>query len=85
MLAFDENRAKPAYRFENGVDYVPTNKWIVFGHHFASIAGAGPLIGPVLAAQFGYLLGFLWIVMGAVLAGGVHDLVVLFASVRHDA
>ncbi|MBT9253428.1 MAG: carbon starvation protein A [Brockia lithotrophica] len=85
VLAFDENRTTPAYRFENSVDYVPTNKWIVFGHHFAAIAGAGPLIGPVLAAQFGYLPGFLWIVMGSVLAGGVHDLVVLFASMRHDA
>jgi len=85
VLAFDETRTTPAYRLENGYDYVPTNKWVLFGHHFAAIAGAGPLVGPVLAAQFGYLPGALWILIGAVLAGGVHDMVILFASVRYDA
>ncbi|MEQ6358961.1 carbon starvation protein [Thermoanaerobacter thermohydrosulfuricus] len=84
VLAFDENKTTPAYRLENGYDYVPTNKWVLFGHHFAAIAGAGPLVGPVLAAQFGYLPGALWILIGAVLAGAVHDMVILFASVRHD-
>lgn len=84
VLAFDESRTTPAYRLENGYDYVPTNKWVLFGHHFAAIAGAGPLVGPVLAAQFGYLPGALWILIGAVLAGAVHDMVILFASVRHD-
>jgi len=84
VLVLDESRKTPAYQYENGYDYVPTNKWIVFGHHFAAIAGAGPLVGPVLAAQFGYLPGALWILIGAVVAGAVHDIVVLFASVRHD-
>lgn len=84
VLALDESRKTPAYRYENGYDYVPTNKWILFGHHFAAIAGAGPLVGPVLAAQFGYLPGTLWILIGAVLAGAVHDMITLFASVRHD-
>lgn len=84
VLAFDGERTTPAHRFNDGKDYVPTNKWVVFGHHFAAIAGAGPLVGPVLAAQFGYLPGFLWILIGAVLAGAVHDMVILFASVRHD-
>ena len=67
----------------DGHDYVKTNKYVLFGHHFAAIAAAGPLLGPVLAAQFGYLPGALWIIIGAVLAGAVHDMVVLFASVRH--
>ncbi|WP_003540357.1 carbon starvation CstA family protein [Desulfotomaculum nigrificans] len=84
VLTLDASRVTPAIRLEDGRDYVPTNKWIVFGHHFAAIAGAGPLIGPVLAAQFGYLPGTLWILIGAVLAGAVHDMVVLFASVRYD-
>lgn len=84
VLALDESRRTPAYTYENGYDYVPTNKWILFGHHFAAIAGAGPLVGPVLAAQFGYLPGTLWILIGAVLAGAVHDTITLFASVRHD-
>ena len=66
------------------MDYEPTNKWILFGHHFAAIAGAGPLIGPMLAAQFGYLPGFLWILIGAALAGAVHDMVILAASVKRD-
>lgn len=74
----------PAHRLKDGVDYVPTNKWVLFGHHFAAIAGPGPLIGPVLAAQYGYLPGFLWIVIGAALAGAVHDFIVLVASVRND-
>ena len=84
ILVFDKDRATPAYTRENGYDYKPTNKWVLFGHHFAAIAGAGPLVGPVLAAQFGYLPGFLWILIGSVLAGGVHDMVILFASVRYD-
>lgn len=84
VLALDPSTITPAVRLEDGQDYVPTNKWVVFGHHFAAIAGAGPLVGPVLAAQFGYLPGALWILIGAVLGGAVHDAVVLFASVRHD-
>jgi carbon starvation protein len=84
VLVFDEGRKTPAYTKENGYDYKPTNRWVLFGHHFAAIAGAGPLVGPVLAAQFGYLPGFLWILIGSVLAGAVHDLVILFASVRYD-
>jgi len=84
ILVFDKDRPTPAYTRENGYDYKPTNKWVLFGHHFAAIAGAGPLVGPVLAAQFGYLPGFLWILIGSVLAGGVHDMVILFASVRYD-
>jgi carbon starvation protein len=84
VLTIDEGRATPAIRLNDDRDYVPTNKWIVLGHHFAAIAGAGPLIGPVLAAQFGYLPGTLWILIGAVLAGAVHDVVILYASVRHD-
>ena len=84
VLAIDESRITPAIRLNDDRDYVPTNRWIVMGHHFAAIAGAGPLIGPVLAAQFGYLPGTLWILIGAVTAGAVHDVVILFASVRHD-
>lgn len=84
ILVFDKDRPTPAYTRENGYDYKPTNRWVLFGHHFAAIAGAGPLVGPVLAAQFGYLPGFLWILIGSVLAGGVHDMVILFASVRYD-
>ena len=76
--------SRPSIRLNDDRDYVPTNRWIVMGHHFAAIAGAGPLIGPVLAAQFGYLPGTLWILIGAVFAGAVHDVVILFASVRHD-
>ena len=76
-------RETPAVTRGDGHDYVPTNKYVLFGHHFAAIAAAGPLLGPVLAAQFGFLPGALWILIGAVLAGGVHDMVVLFASVRH--
>src|SRR6266478_647978 len=84
VLALDAQRATPAERLENGRDFVPTNKWVVFGHHFAAIAGPGPLVGPVLAAQFGYLPGTLWILIGAVLGGAVQDFVVLFCSVRRD-
>lgn len=82
ILVFDDKRPTPAHAFKDGRDYHPTNKFVLFGHHFAAISGAGPLIGPVLAAQFGFLPGFLWILIGAVLGGAVHDLVILFASVR---
>src|SRR5206468_4713400 len=84
VLALDAMRATPAERLENGRDYVRTNKWVVFGHHFAAIAGPGPLVGPVLAAQFGYLPGTLWILVGAVFAGCVQDFVILLFSVRRD-
>ncbi|GAV21731.1 carbon starvation CstA family protein [Carboxydothermus pertinax] len=83
VLTLDEMRKTPAEKYNDGKDYVPMNKWVAFGHHFAAIAGAGPLVGPVLAAQFGYLPGTLWILIGSVLAGAVHDMVVLFASIRH--
>lgn len=85
VLAVDATRATPAERLDNGRDFVPTNKWIVFGHHFAAIAGPGPLVGPTLAAQFGYLPGTLWILLGAVLGGCVQDMVTLFVSTRRDA
>jgi carbon starvation protein len=84
VLMVDETRATPAERLDNGRDYMPTNKWIVFGHHFAAIAGPGPLIGPTLAAQFGYLPGTLWILIGAVLGGAVQDMVTLFFSTRRN-
>ncbi len=84
VLALDAMRATPAERLENGRDFVRTNKWVVFGHHFAAIAGPGPLVGPVLAAQFGYLPGTLWILVGAVLGGCVQDFVILLFSVRRD-
>jgi carbon starvation protein len=84
VLALDERRATPAERLRNGHDFEPTNKWILFGHHFAAIAGPGPLVGPVLAAQFGYLPGTLWIIVGAVMGGAVQDFVILFASMRRD-
>ncbi len=82
VLTLDDRRAPPAVTRADGRDFVPTPKWVVFGHHFAAIAGPGPLVGPVLAAQFGYLPGTLWILIGATLGGGVHDAVVLFASMR---
>jgi carbon starvation protein len=82
VLALDDLRRTPAHARRDGHDYVPTRKWVLFGHHFAAISGAGPLLGPVLAAQFGYAPGFLWLLIGSVLAGGVHDLVILTASVR---
>ena len=78
VLVIDETRATPAERLNDGRDFVPTNKWVVFGHHFAAIAGPGPLVGPTLAAQFGYLPGTLWILIGAVLGGAVQDMVTLF-------
>jgi carbon starvation protein len=84
LLAIDPLRATPAERLDNGRDFVPTNKWVVFGHHFAAIAGPGPLVGPVLAAQFGYLPGTLWIIAGAVLGGCIQDFVILLFSVRRD-
>ena len=84
VLALDETRPTPAKKLYDGIDYHPTNRFVLFGHHFAAIAGAGPLIGPMLAAQFGYLPGFLWILIGAALGGSVHDMVILFASVRRN-
>ncbi len=85
ILIVDDTRATPAERLDNGRDFVPTNKWIVFGHHFAAIAGPGPLVGPTLAAQFGFLPGTLWILFGAVLGGCVQDMTTLFISTRRDA
>jgi carbon starvation protein len=82
VLMLNESRATPAVLQNDNKDYVPTNGWMVFGHHFAAIAGPGPLVGPVLAAQFGFLPGTLWILIGATLGGGVHDMIVLFASIR---
>jgi carbon starvation protein len=84
LLALDNSRATPSERREDGRDYVPTNKWVLFGHHFAAIAGPGPLVGPTLAAQFGYLPGTLWLIAGAVFAGCVQDFVILFCSIRRD-
>jgi carbon starvation protein CstA len=84
VLRLDDSRPTPAVRHNDGLDYVPTNKWVLYGHHFAAIAGAGPLVGPVLAAQMGYLPGTLWILAGVVAAGAVQDFIVLFASVRRD-
>src|SRR2546423_6486221 len=82
VLVLNDERATPAVVQNDGKDFVPTNRWMVFGHHFAAIAGPGPLVGPVLAAQFGFLPGTLWILIGATLGGAVHDMIVLFASVR---
>jgi len=84
VFGLDDRRATPAERFNNGRDYVPTDKWVLYGHHFAAIAGAGPLVGPVLAAQFGYLPGTLWLVIGVVVGGAVQDFVILFCSLRRD-
>ncbi|PLT35973.1 carbon starvation protein A [Bacillus sp. V5-8f] len=84
LKALDEAKKTPAHSMEDGKDYVPTNKWVAFGHHFAAIAAAGPLVGPILAAQFGYLPGLLWLLIGAVIGGAVHDAVVLFASMRQN-
>ena len=84
LLALDDTRATPAERHGDGRDFVPTNKWILFGHHFAAIAGPGPLVGPTLAAQFGYLPGTLWLIAGAALAGCVQDFVILLCSIRRD-
>ncbi len=82
VLALDDARACPSETLEDGHNYVPTNKWVLFGHHFAAISGAGPLIGPVLAAQFGYLPGLLWLVIGVCLAGAVQDFMILVGSIR---
>src|SRR2546422_497653 len=84
VLSLDDSRATPAHRLYDGHNYCPTNRWVLFGHHFAAITGAGPLVGPVLAAQFGWLPGYLWIVVGVVLGGAVHDFIILFASVRRN-
>ena len=84
VMGLDDRRATPAERLDNSRDFVPTGKYVLFGHHFAAIAGAGPLVGPVLAAQFGYLPGTLWIVIGVVLGGAVQDFVILFSSMRRD-
>jgi carbon starvation protein len=84
VLVMNDQYATPSNRLFDGQNYYPMSKWVLFGHHFAAIAGAGPLVGPVLAAQFGYFPGFVWMVVGAVMAGAVHDIVILVASVRHD-
>src|SRR5687768_12726733 len=84
VLRLDSTRMTPAYKHNDGLDYVPTNKYVLFGHHFAAIAGAGPLVGPILAAQMGYLPGMLWLISGVVLAGAVHDFMALFISMRRD-
>ncbi len=84
VMALDDTRATPAERLRNGRDFEPTNKWILFGHHFAAIAGPGPLVGPTLAAQFGYLPGTIWIVIGCVLGGAVQDFIILFCSMRRN-
>ncbi len=84
VMGLDPTRQTPAYKYNDGLDYVPTNKYVLFGHHFAAIAGAGPLVGPVLAAQMGYLPGMMWILAGVVFAGAVQDFIVLFMSMRRD-
>ncbi|AMK73293.1 MULTISPECIES: carbon starvation protein CstA [Bacillus] len=84
VLKVNDDKPTPAHVLEDGKDYVPTNKWVSFGHHFAAIAAAGPLVGPILAAQFGYLPGLLWLLIGAVIGGAVHDIVVLFASMHKN-
>ncbi len=84
VAALDDSRVTPAHRFNDGQNYHPTNKWVLFGHHFAAISGAGPLIGPVLAIQYGYMPGLIWLIVGVCLAGAVQDMLVLAASVRRD-
>jgi carbon starvation protein len=84
VALIDDKRITPAHRLRDGQNYDPTNRWVLFGHHFAAIAGAGPLIGPVLAIQYGYMPGLLWLVIGVCLAGAVQDMLVLAASVRRD-
>lgn len=84
VLMLDDRNVTPSVTRNDGKDFVPTNKWIVFGHHFAAIAGAGPMIGPTLAAQYGWGPGFFWILLGSVFAGCVHDMILLFASIRHQ-
>src|SRR5216684_3177232 len=82
VAALDDSRTTPAHLLNDGQNYHPTNKWVLFGHHFAAISGAGPLIGPVLAIQYGFLPGLLWLIIGVCLAGAVQDMLVLAASVR---
>src|ERR1044071_10221075 len=82
VMVLDDTRVTPAHTLYDGQNYYPTNKWVLFGHHFAAISGAGPLVGPVLAAQFGFLPGLLWLVIGVVLGGAVHDFIILASSVR---
>lgn len=84
VLKVDGTRATPAERLDNGIDYHPTDRRVLLGHHFAAVAGAGPLVGPVLAAQMGYLPGTVWIIAGVIFAGAVQDMVVLFFSTRRD-
>src|SRR5437016_12489800 len=84
VAALDDSRVTPAHRLNDGQNYHPTNKWVLFGHHFAAISGAGPLIGPVLAIQYGFAPGLVWLVIGVCLAGAVQDMLVLTASVRTD-
>src|SRR5438034_1178816 len=84
VAVLDDANVTPAHRLNDGQNYHPTNKWVLFGHHFAAISGAGPLIGPVLAIQYGYMPGLLWLVIGVCLAGAVQDMLVLAASVRCD-
>src|SRR3990172_4563659 len=84
VAVLDDTRVTPAHRLYDGQNYHPTHKWVLFGHHFAAISGSGPLVGPVLAAQFGYLPGLIWLVIGVVLAGAVQDFLVLVCSTRHD-
>jgi len=84
VLTLNDNGVAPSIRLFDKHNYYPMPKWVVFGHHFAAIAGAGPLVGPVLAAQFGFMPGFIWLLVGSVMAGAVHDVVILTASVRHD-
>src|SRR5947208_280137 len=83
VAALDDSRVTPAHELDDGQNYHPTNRWVLFGHHFAAISGAGPLVGPVLAAQFGYLPGLIWLLVGVVLAGAVQDFLILAASLRH--
>src|SRR5712691_12841696 len=83
LWVLDDTRVTPAHVKNDGANFFPTSRWVLFGHHFAAIAGAGPLVGPVLAAQFGYAPGFLWLLIGAVIAGCVQDFTVLAASIRH--
>src|SRR5437588_6806753 len=82
IMSLDDSRVTPAHTKFDGHNYYPTSRWVLFGHHFAAIAGAGPLIGPVLAAQFGYAPGLIWLVAGVCLAGAVHDTIILWASTR---
>lgn len=84
VAVLDDSRETPAHRLYDGHNYYPMSKWVLFGHHFAAIAGAGPLVGPVLAAQFGFLPGFLWLLLGVIIAGAVQDFIIFAASVRHD-